>query len=208
MSAFAEVIEKIDWKKSADGLVPAIVQESGTGTVLMLAWMNRSALQTTLDSGKVTFFSRSRQEIWTKGETSGNFLEFVSVAVDCDGDTLLVRARPTGPVCHTGQRTCFGDQNGGAFGFLSRLQSVIDERADADPDSSYTAQLLNGPFHRAAQKVGEEAVETILAATSRDEDSMIDEAADLVYHLMVMLAAKQSSLALAVERLQQRHTEA
>ncbi len=205
MSAFENVFQKIAWDKSADGLVPAIVQHSQTHAVLMLAWMNRAALQTTLDSGRVTFFSRSRQQLWTKGETSGNFLEFQSVVVDCDGDTLLVSARPSGPVCHTGTETCFGKPPRPAMDFLNQLQRVIDQRLRADPASSYTSELLSGPLHRVAQKVGEEAVETILAATSRDQEALIDEAADLVYHLMVMLTAKQTDLATVVSRLQQRH---
>jgi phosphoribosyl-ATP pyrophosphohydrolase/phosphoribosyl-AMP cyclohydrolase len=205
MSAFENVFQKIDWDKSADGLVPAIVQHSQSNAVLMLAWMNRQALQSTLDTGRVTFFSRSRQQLWTKGETSGNFLEFVSLVVDCDGDTLLVSARPVGPVCHTGAETCFGSPSLPAMEFLSQLQAVIDQRMQADPGSSYTAELLSGPLHRVAQKVGEEAVETILAATSRDQEALVDEAADLVYHLMVMLTAQQTNLAAVVSRLRQRH---
>ena len=209
IEAFERVIEKIDWSKSDDGLVPCIVQQVGSGTVLMLAWMNREALAMTLDLGKVTFFSRSRQELWTKGETSGNYLEFVSLSVDCDGDTLLVLAKPTGPVCHTGQTTCFGNQAGNEYGFLADLQRVIDQRIESEPSStagsSYTAELLHGPFHRVAQKVGEEAVETILAATSRDADAMLDEAADRVYHLMVMLVAKGERFAGVVQRLNERH---
>lgn len=205
MNSFDSILDKIDWNKSADGLVPAVVQQAGAGTVLMLAWMNRRALELTLEKGKVTFFSRSRQELWTKGDTSGNYLEFVSVSVDCDGDSLLVQAVPTGPVCHTGQTTCFGNADGTTFGFLTQLQSIIDQRVDADPQSSYTARLLNGPFHRVAQKVGEEAVESILAATSRDSDALIDESADLIYHLMVMLAAKGERLETAVQRLEERH---
>jgi phosphoribosyl-ATP pyrophosphohydrolase/phosphoribosyl-AMP cyclohydrolase len=207
MNTFDEISGKIDWHKSADGLLPAIVQQAGTGTVLMLAWMNRQALQTTMQSGRVTFFSRSRQKLWTKGETSGHFLQLVSVNIDCDGDTLLLQARPTGPVCHTGQATCFGDVSVGEFAFLARLQRIIDQRVTADPQSSYTAQLLHGPFHRVAQKVGEEAVETILAATCQDDDSTIEEAADLLYHLMVMLAARGQRLETVVQCLERRHAE-
>jgi len=206
MKSMEGILNGIDWNKSGNGLVPAVVQESGSGVVLMLAWMNLESLQLTLESGKVTFYSRSRSELWTKGETSGNFLEFVSLSMDCDSDTLLIQAIPGGPVCHTGTRTCFGDSNATRFGFLSTLQGVIDQRLDADPESSYTAELLQGPFHRVAQKVGEEAVETILAATSRDEDSLIDESADLLYHLMVMLTAKGQRLSNVVERLRERHS--
>ncbi len=196
---------QIDWGKSADELVPAIVQDAATGAVLMLAWMNREALDKTMTGGRVTFFSRSRGEIWTKGETSGNFLEFESIAVDCDGDTLLVQARPTGSVCHTGTETCFGARRETPLAFLAQLQQIIEERRVADPDSSYTASLLQGPLHRAAQKVGEEAVETILAATSRTEDDLIDESADLLYHLMVLLAKQNVGLHTIVDRLAERH---
>ncbi|MDG1809670.1 MAG: bifunctional phosphoribosyl-AMP cyclohydrolase/phosphoribosyl-ATP diphosphatase HisIE [Pirellulaceae bacterium] len=198
-------MQNINWDKSISGLLPAIVQDAGSGAVLMLAWMNPQSLQQTIETGKVTFFSRSREAIWVKGETSGHYLDFVSLKGDCDGDAILVRAHPRGPACHTGTKTCFGDDVSENFAFLGDLQGVIDRRAKAAADSSYTAQLLNGPFHRVAQKVGEEAVETILAATSRDEDAMIDEAADLVFHLMVMLTAKQTSLTKVVERLKDRH---
>ena len=198
-------IDQVDWSKSPDGLVPAIVQDPATGAVLMLAYMNRESLERTLESGRVTFFSRSRDEIWTKGETSGNFLDFESAVVDCDGDALLVQASPTGPVCHTGAETCFGESRELPFLFLGKLQAIIEQRRQADPDSSYTASLLQGPLHRTAQKVGEEAVESILAATSREEDDLIDESADLLYHLMVLLAKQDLNLQCIVDRLAERH---
>ena len=207
VSAFDKVLGKIDWDKAESGLVPAVVQHAETGTVLMMAWMDREALNRTFLSGHVTFYSRSRQTLWIKGESSGNYLEFVSMTVDCDGDTLLVMARPTGPVCHTGMETCFGNDRRISLAFLPELQAIIESRQDADPQSSYTARLLNGPLHRIAQKVGEEGVETILAATSRDDDALIDEAADLVYHLLVLLTAKQRNIDDVLQRLVERHTK-
>ncbi len=208
MTALKQDLESINWNKGQDGLVPAIVQDANTGVVLMLAWLNQESVRQTVETGKVTFYSRSRQSLWVKGETSGNYLDLVSWRLDCDSDTVLIRANPRGPACHTGEPTCFGTPESSEFSFLGDLQRVIEQRAAADTQSSYTAELLHGPFHRVAQKVGEEAVETILAATSRDDDAMIDEAADLLFHLMVMLTAKQTNLAKVVERLQERHESA
>ena len=205
MTELNQDIESINWEKGADGLVPAIVQDAKTGVVLMMAWLNRDAARQTVETGKVTFFSRSRQSLWVKGETSGNYLDLVSWKIDCDRDTVLIRANPHGPACHTGALTCFGVPEPNEFSFLSTLQSVIEERRSEDEKTSYTASLLNGPLHRTAQKVGEEAVETILAATSRETDDMIDEAADLVFHLMVLLESQGSKLSCVVERLRERH---
>ena len=196
---------RVDWKKCHGGLVPAIVQDCDTGRVLMLAYMNEAALQQTLSSGLVTFFSRSRNLLWTKGETSGNHLELQDIDVDCDGDTLLVVARPIGPTCHRGTRTCFSGGVEPAGIFLSVLQETVNSRFGADTEKSYTARLLAGDLHRVAQKVGEEAVETILAATSREPDDLIDEAADLIYHLMVLLTAKGLNWDQVVQRLAERH---
>lgn len=196
---------RVDWNKCQDGLVPAIVQDIDTGRVLMLAYMNEAALQQTLSSGLVTFFSRTRNQLWTKGETSGNHLELQDIDVDCDGDTLLVLARPTGPTCHLGTRTCFSGGVDPAGIFLSVLQETIDRRVGTDVEKSYTARLLAGDLHRIAQKVGEEAVETILAATSREPEDLVDEAADLVYHLMVLLTAKGLNWQQVVQRLAERH---
>ena len=196
---------KIDWKKGA-GLVPAIVQDAKTEQVLMLGYMNEESLAKTNETGLVTFYSRSRQELWTKGETSGNTLSLVSITVDCDNDTLLVRANPTGPTCHEGTVSCFGDNGPEGLGFLGYLEDLIEARKTADPESSYTAKLLQGPLRRAAQKVGEEGVETALAAVAETEDKLTSEAADLLYHLTVLLAAKDVKLADVINELRSRHS--
>jgi len=187
-----------------DGLIPAVVQDADTGEVLMLAYMNRLAVETTLASGKVTFFSRSRKQLWTKGESSGNFLELIGLEADCDQDTLLVHARPSGPVCHLGTRTCFGDQARPPLAFLGRLSRLIEQRSRARPAGSYTTELFESGIHRMAQKVGEEGVETVLAATLED-DSIIDESADLLFHLVVLLRARGFGLEDVASRLAERH---
>ena len=194
----------IDWKKGA-GLVPAIVQDAKTEQVLMLGYMNEESLAKTNATGLVTFYSRSRQELWTKGETSGNTLALISITVDCDNDTLLVRANPTGPTCHEGTVSCFGDNGPEGLGFLGFLKDLIEARKTADPESSYTAKLLQGPLRRAAQKVGEEGVETALAAVAETEDKLTSEAADLLYHLTVLLAAKDVKFESVIEELKKRH---
>jgi len=195
---------KIDFEKGS-GLVPAIVQDAKTEQVLMLGYMNEASLTKTQDTGLVTFYSRSRQELWTKGETSGNTLRLKSITVDCDNDTLLVRAIPTGPTCHEGTVSCFGDKGPEGLGFLSYLEDLIEDRKTADADSSYTASLLQGPLRRAAQKVGEEGVETALAAVAETEDELTSEAADLVYHLLVLLAAKDVKFESVITELKSRH---
>ena len=195
---------KIDFEKGG-GLVPAIVQDAKTEQVLMLGYMNEASLSKTQDTGLVTFYSRSRQELWTKGETSGNTLRLKSIMVDCDNDTLLVRAIPTGPTCHEGTVSCFGDKGPEGLGFLSYLEDLIEDRKTADADSSYTASLLQGPLRRAAQKVGEEGVETALAAVAETEDKLTSEAADLVYHLLVLLAAKDVKFESVITELKSRH---
>ncbi len=194
----------IDFKKGG-GLVPAIVQDAKTEQVLMLGYMNEASLAKTQETGLVTFYSRSRQELWTKGETSGNTLKLQSITVDCDNDTLLVRATPTGPTCHEGTVSCFGDKGPEGLGFLSYLEELIESRKSADADSSYTASLLQGPLRRAAQKVGEEGVETALAAVAETEDKLTSEAADLVYHLLVLLAAKDVKFESVIAELKDRH---
>jgi len=194
----------IDWKKGG-GLVPAIVQDAKTQQVLMLGYMNEEALVKTHNTGLVTFYSRSRQELWTKGETSGNMLKLQSVTVDCDNDTLLVLANPTGPTCHEGTVSCFGDQGPEGLGFLAYLENLIESRKTANADSSYTASLLQGPLRRAAQKVGEEGVETALAAVAETDDKLTSEAADLIYHLLVLLAAKDVKLESVITELMGRH---
>lgn len=196
---------KIDFEKG-DGLVPAIVQDADTLQVLMLGYMNEAAVRKTEESGLVTFFSRSRQKLWTKGETSGNTLQLVEMIVDCDNDTLLVKARPSGPTCHEGTVSCFGDAGAEGLGFLAYLEDLIIARKTADPKSSYTASLLQGPLRRAAQKVGEEGVETALAAVAETNDKLTSEAADLLYHLTVLLAAKDVPLSDVIKELQSRHS--
>lgn len=196
---------KIDFEKG-DGLVPAIVQDADTLQVLMLGYMNEAAVRKTEDSGLVTFFSRSRQNLWTKGETSGNTLQLIEIIVDCDNDTLLVKARPTGPTCHEGTVSCFGDAGAEGPGFLAYLEDLIISRKTASPESSYTASLLQGPLRRAAQKVGEEGVETALAAVAETNDKLTSEAADLLYHLTVLLAAKDVPLSDVIKELQSRHS--
>lgn len=196
--------DALDWDKGG-GLLPAIVQDAETGRVLMLGYMNADALEKTRATGHVTFFSRSRKTLWTKGETSGNLLELVDIKADCDRDTLLVQARPSGPTCHTGTDTCFGNERQPAVGFLAELEQVIDARNGADPGSSYTARLLADGVKRCAQKVGEEGVEVALAATAGDRDELVNESADLLYHLLVVLAAREVGLDDVVEVLQQRH---
>ena len=195
---------KIDFEKGG-GLVPAIVQDAKTEQVLMLGYMNETSLAKTQDTGLVTFYSRSRQELWTKGEISGNMLKLQSITVDCDNDTLLVRAIPTGPTCHEGTVSCFGDKGPEGLGFLSFLEDLIQARKSADADSSYTASLLKGPLRRTAQKVGEEGVETALAAVAETEDKLTSEAADLVYHLLVLLAAKNIKFENVIAELMDRH---
>ena len=193
----------IDFEKG-DGLVPAIVQDADTLQVLMLGYMNNEALKATQDSGCVTFYSRSRQTLWQKGETSGNTLALVDITLDCDHDTLLVRARPAGPTCHTGTISCFGKDGATGLGFLAALTKTIEGRANADPKGSYTASLLQGPLSRTAQKVGEEGVETVIAALAQSDEELLAESADLIYHLMVLLAAKGKSLNDVVDVLNTR----
>jgi phosphoribosyl-ATP pyrophosphohydrolase/phosphoribosyl-AMP cyclohydrolase len=193
-----------DWDKG-DGLLPAIIQDVRTGQILMLGYMNREAAEATLDSGRVTFFSRSKQRLWTKGETSGNRLGFVSAALDCDRDTILVQAVPAGPACHTGARTCFTDDLPQGAGFLGHLDGLIQQRRAEMPEESYTTSLFKAGKARVAQKVGEEGVELALARMKDDRAEMANEAADLLYHLMVLLADADMSLADALTVLRSRH---
>ena len=195
---------KLAWDKM-DNLLPAIVQDALSGKVLMQGYMDQDALAKTLETGKVTFFSRSKQRLWTKGETSGNTLDLVSVACDCDQDSLLVLANPNGPTCHTGAESCWFEGNTPAFTFLADLERVLAARKDADPKSSYTASLYNKGIKRIAQKVGEEGVETALAATVHDKEELKNEAADLLYHLTVLLQASDMSLNDALNVLRERH---
>lgn len=194
----------LDLEKYADGLAPAIVQDSATGDVLMLGFMNREALDTTMATGRVTFFSRSKQRLWTKGETSGNFLEAESVAVDCDNDTLLIKARPKGPVCHTGAATCFGERKASPLAVLAELEGVIKERQATEDERSYVSKLFGRGLNKIAQKVGEEAVETVIAAKDDDVDAFKEEAADLIFHYLVLLQAKGVTLSDVAEVLLER----
>ena len=197
-------LPKIAWKKNA-GLVPAIVQDAATLQVLMLGYMDAAALKKTLRTKKVTFFSRSKQRLWTKGEVSKNFLHLVDVTVDCDQDTLLVTSRPEGPTCHRGTPSCFGASGARGVGFLAQLEQTVVDRIKSGDQKSYTARLANEGVARVAQKVGEEGVETALAALKSGNKELANEAADLLYHLIVLLQVKKLSLAAAVLVLKQRH---
>lgn len=199
--------DSIDFTKG-DGLVPAIVQDADTGAVLMLGYMNREAVEQTLARKRAVFFSRSKQRLWEKGETTGHTLDVVDVALDCDNDTLLVTAHPRGPACHNGTVTCFGDATRSAAGdiaFLSKLESVIAQRASDKPENSYTARLLAKGLGKVAQKVGEEGVETALAGAGESEQKVIEESADLLFHLLVLLRARGLTLAQVVRQLESRH---
>lgn len=193
---------KIDFGK---GLVPAIVQDNETKKVLMLGYMNKEAYDKTLETGKVTFFSRSRQRLWTKGEASGNFLLLKEILLDCDGDTLLVKAQPTGPVCHTGADTCFNELNIDSNNFLFELEKVIVDRKTNPKEGSYTNKLFTAGIKRIAQKVGEEATEVVIDAVDGDNLRVKKEIADLMYHLLVLLAEKGISLAEIMTVLEKRH---
>ena len=196
-------IETLDWDKNA-GLIPAVIEDALSGRVLMLAYMNRESLQKTLETKRVTFFSRSKGRLWTKGETSGNFLNLVDLAADCDKDTLLVTVNAEGPACHLGTTSCFGDLQS-RWQFLRDLEVLLASRNGADPATSYTASLYARGTKRIAQKVGEEGVETALAATVHDREELRNEAADLVYHLLVLLQAENLELADVIDILRERH---
>ena len=197
-------LDRIDWDKG-QGLVPAIVQNIDSGQILMLAYMDRAALAQTISSRKVTFFSRSKNRLWTKGETSGNWLDYISGEMDCDADTLFIQAHPQGPSCHTGSVTCFNDQTPGNIGFLDQLGRLIAERHKTMPEGSYTTSLFTEGKARIAQKVGEEGVELALARIKDDSVEMANEAADLLFHMMVLLEDAGLSLADAINVLQGRH---
>ncbi len=191
-----------------NGIIPVIIQDSRTGRVLMLGFMNPEALEKTRKEGKVTFFSRTRNRLWTKGEESGNFLNVEQILEDCDNDTLLIKARPEGPVCHTGSDTCFDEMNHLGSDFLSELQELISRRKEEMPENSYTARLFRAGINKIAQKVGEEAVELVIESKDSDDHLFLNEAADLVYHLMVLLAARGFEIKDVAALLEQRHGEA
>ena len=194
----------LDFEKMG-GLIPAIIQDNNTNKVLMLGFMNEEALEQTLSSGKVTFFSRTKNRLWMKGETSGNTLSVVSITPDCDNDTLLVKAIPAGPVCHKGTDTCFGEKNEEDILFLKYLQNFIERRRHEMPEGSYTTTLFQKGINRMAQKVGEEAVETVIEATNGTEDRLIYEASDLIYHLIVLLTSKGLRIDDLAHELKKRH---
>jgi len=194
----------INFLKNGDGLVPAIVQHADTRDVLMLGYMNDAALAKTIDSWRVTFYSRSRKSLWTKGETSGNYLDVKSITPDCDEDTILIKALPAGPTCHTGTRICFGEPEQSATDFMNRLERTIDQRDLERPQNSYVAELLNAGINKIAQKVGEEAVELIIEAKDDDQRRFVGEAADLLFHYLVLLRAKDVRYSEVIAELSSR----
>lgn len=195
----------LDFNKM-DGLIPAIIQDNYSQKVLMLGYMNEEAYKKTVETGKVTFFSRTKQRLWTKGETSGNFLNVVDIKSDCDNDTLLIMVHPEGPVCHLGTDTCWGDTNSQDIMFLKELQDFIDVRHQEMPEGSYTTSLFNSGVNKMAQKVGEEAVETVIEATNGSDERLIYEGADLIYHLIVLLTSKGYRIEDLARELKVRHS--
>jgi phosphoribosyl-ATP pyrophosphohydrolase/phosphoribosyl-AMP cyclohydrolase len=196
----------INFSKYSDGLVPAIIQDFQTQKVLMLGFMNNEALQQTYNTGKVTFYSRAKQRLWTKGEQSGNFLNLKSITVDCDNDTLLIKVQPQEPTCHTGADTCFNEKNH-SDDFLTYLEQIIELRSKASPEESYVSRMLQKGINKVAQKVGEEAIELVIEAKDNDETLFLGEAADLMFHYLLLLNAKGFKLQQVIEVLQKRHTK-
>ena len=196
---------KIDFSKSPDGLIPAVIQDFATHKVLMLGFMNQEAIDKTLATGKVTFFSRTKKRLWTKGEESGNFLELKTIAPDCDNDTLLIKARPTGPVCHTGADTCWSERNH-SDDFLFYLEEIINLRKNSTDEKSYVRALFLKGINKIAQKVGEEAVEMVIEAKDNDEEKFLNEGADLLFHYLVLLNSKGNTLRDVINVLQKRHS--
>lgn len=197
---------KIDFNKNRDGLVPAIIQDATTKNVLMLGYMNEEALEKTKSTKQVTFYSRSKKRLWTKGEKSSNFLNLVDIKIDCDNDTLLIQANPVGPSCHKGNDTCWGEENLQILGFLSQLESIIkDRKENYKPEDSYVASLFEKGINKIAQKVGEEAVEVVIEAKDSNTDLFLNESADLLFHYLILLQAKGQSLNDVVEILKERH---
>jgi len=195
---------ELDFEKMG-GLVPAIIQDNQTQKVLMLGFMNKEAYEKTVKTKKVTFYSRTKKRLWTKGEESGNFLNVISIHEDCDHDTLLIKAHPLGPVCHTGEDTCWGEKNESDILFLTYLQDFISKRYEEMPEKSYTTSLFKEGVNRMAQKVGEEAVETVIEATHGTDDRLVYEASDLIYHLIVLLTSKGLRIEDLARELQKRH---
>lgn len=201
-----KIIMNIDFEKYSDGLVPAIIQDNSTSKVLMLGYMNEEAFLKTNQSKKITFFSRSKQRLWKKGEESGNFLELVSIAVDCDNDALLIMVNPVGPVCHKGFDTCWEEENVSNFGFLSELEKIIQNRKEnAENENSYVSSLFRKGINKIAQKVGEEAVEVVIEAKDNNDGLFLDESADLLFHFLILLQAKGFKLNDVEKTLLKRH---
>ena len=197
---------KINFNKNNDGLIPAIIQDNTTKNVLMLGYMNQEAFDKTTETNQVTFFSRTKNRLWTKGEESGNFLKVVSIQNDCDQDTLLIQVNPVGPTCHKGTDTCWGEKNEPTFGFLSELETVIKSRREAgNSDKSYVASLFEKGINKIAQKVGEEAVEIVIEAKDDNDDLFLNEGADLLFHYLILLQAKGFTLQDIVKVLEERH---
>lgn len=194
----------LDFNKTG-GLIPAIIQDNETNKVLMLGYMNEESLVKTQELGKVTFFSRTKNRLWTKGEESGNFLNVISIKEDCDNDTLLIKVNPVGPVCHTGSDTCFGEENKEDIMFFKHLQKFIEKRFEEKPEGSYTTSLFNDGINRMAQKVGEEAIESVIEACNGTDERLIYESADMIYHLIVLLTSKGLSIEDLSRELQKRH---
>lgn len=197
-------MKTLNFSKAADGLLPAIIQDVNTRTVLMLGYMNEEALTKTQESGNVTFYSRSKKRLWTKGEESGNFLELVSIKEDCDQDTLLIQVKPKGPTCHKGSDTCWDSKNESSFGFLSELEVTIKSRKENNSEDSYVASLFRKGINKIAQKVGEEAIETVIEAKDDNEELFLNESADLLFHYMILLQAKGYTLTDIVSVLEGR----
>jgi phosphoribosyl-ATP pyrophosphohydrolase/phosphoribosyl-AMP cyclohydrolase len=195
---------KPNFSKSSDGLIPAIIQDATTKTVLMLGYMNEAALTKTQAIGQVTFYSRSKQRLWTKGEESGHLLELVDIQLDCDQDSLLIQAHPKGPTCHTGTDSCWGEENQSQFGFLSELEQTIAQRKSNDTDESYVASLFRKGINKIAQKVGEEAIETVIEAKDTNDTLFLNESADLIFHFLILLQAKGFTLEDVVRVLELR----
>ena len=197
-------MKTLNFSKAADGLLPAIIQDVNTRTVLMLGYMNEEALTKTQESGNITFYSRSKKRLWTKGEESGNFLELVSIKEDCDQDTLLIQVKPKGPTCHKGSDTCWDSKNESSFGFLSELEATIKSRKENNSEDSYVASLFRKGINKIAQKVGEEAIETVIEAKDDNEELFLNESADLLFHYMILLQAKGYTLTDIVSVLEGR----
>lgn len=197
----------IDFTKNKNGLVPAIIQDNNTKQVLMLGYMNEEAYLKTQETRLVTFFSRNKKRLWTKGEQSGNFLRLVAIKIDCDGDTLLIRVNPTGPACHKGTATCWGEDNTSNFGFLSVLEKIITNRKKSKPKGSYVATLFDSGINKIAQKVGEEAIEVVIEAKDDNEALFLNESADLLFHYLILLQAKEFVLEDVVRILEKRHAK-